>query len=220
MHVPDGFLPTAMIAGGYLATGAITAYSLRKINAQDDPRAGVPKAALLTAAFFIASTIRIQIPGSPASIHLLLSGLMGVVLGYYAFPAILVGLILQFLVFGHGGITSLGVNALIMGLPAIAAHGAFQLLRATHIKHPAWVNGVGFLAGLLGVSLAVVMFYGIMINTIPADIDIIKEREAIAFLSLWHAPVALAEGIITAFLIHYLRRVRPDMVNLTPIAVG
>ncbi|MEM7017267.1 MAG: energy-coupling factor ABC transporter permease [Pseudomonadota bacterium] len=53
MHIPDGILPPLVWGGATIATAATTAFALRKINQQEDPRAEVPKAALLTAAFFI-----------------------------------------------------------------------------------------------------------------------------------------------------------------------
>ena len=49
------------------------------------------------------------------------------VLGYFAFPAILIGLLFQALVIGHGGLTTLGVNAAMMGIPALLAYHIFQL---------------------------------------------------------------------------------------------
>lgn len=216
MHVPDGFLPAAVLAGGYALTVGVTALSLRQINKAEDPRAAIPKAALLTAAFFIASTIRFPAPPPATSIHLILCGLMGVVLGWYAYPAILVGLILQFLVFGHGGITSLGVNATIMGVPALVAHAIFHLVSRRNQEATRTLQIAAFIAGFLGVGLAVLTFYSLMIGAIPSAMDVAQERAAITALSLWHLPVALIEGAITALLVGYLLRVRPEMLGFAP----
>ena len=90
MHISDGLLPAPVAISGYAITGFATWYSLRQINRQSEPTQGIPKASLLTAAFFVASSIHIPVP--PTSLHLILNGLLGVVLGYYAFPAILIGL--------------------------------------------------------------------------------------------------------------------------------
>ena len=215
MHVPDGFVPTAVLIGGYAITGLVTAYSLRKVNEHEDPRSQIPKAALLTAAFFIASAIRIPMPPPLTSAHLLMSGLMGVVLGYFAFPSILIGLILQFFVFGHGGITTIGVNAIIMGVPALLAHHVFQVVRRQQLKNTGQISAISFLAGALGVGLAVVIFYTIIINTIPADIDATLERQTTTILSISHVPIAILEGLFTAFLVNYLRRVKPELIGLT-----
>ncbi|MEN8447025.1 MAG: CbiM family transporter, partial [Cyanobacteria bacterium J06555_13] len=112
MHIPDGIVPAQVCIAGYGTTGLLTWFSLRQIDRQGNSAAKVPKAALLTAAFFVASSIYIPIP--PASVHLLLNGLLGVILGYFSFPAILIGLFFQALIVGHGGWTSLGVNATMM----------------------------------------------------------------------------------------------------------
>ena len=215
MHVPDGFLPAAVLAGGYVVTAGVTALSLRQINKEEDPRAAIPKAALLTAAFFIASAIRFPAPPPATSLHLILCGLMGVVLGWYAYPAILVGLILQFLVFGHGGVTTLGVNAVIMGVPALLAHAVFSTARKKGIGK-ARLQGTAFVAGFIGVALAVLAFYSLMVNAIPDALDGSTEQAAITFLSLWHLPVGLVEGVITALLVGYLKRVRPEILGFEP----
>ncbi|MGK7879318.1 MAG: energy-coupling factor ABC transporter permease [Crocosphaera sp.] len=88
------------------------------------PQANIPKASLLTAAFFVGSSIHIPLP--PTSIHLILNGLMGTLLGYYAFLAIPIGLFFQAVIFNHGGMSTLGVNTIIMGVPAIAAYHLFR----------------------------------------------------------------------------------------------
>jgi cobalt/nickel transport system permease protein len=128
MHISEGYLPAEVCIGGYAIASLTTWYSLRQINKSVDPSAGVPKAALLTAAFFIASSIKIPLP--PSSVHLLLYGLLGITLGYYAFPAILVGLFLQAVIFQHGGLTTLGVNAAIAGIPTLLFYHLFQLRHA------------------------------------------------------------------------------------------
>lgn len=93
MHIPDGLLPPAVSISGYAITGGVTWFSLKQIHKQTNYQEEIPKASLLTAAFFVASLIHIPIP--PFSIHLVLNGVMGLVLGYYAFPGILIGLFFQ-----------------------------------------------------------------------------------------------------------------------------
>lgn len=212
MHIPDGLLPATVVAGSYAVTGALTWYSLRKINQEKDPQEQVPKAALLTAAFFIGSSIYIPIP--PVSVHLVLCGLLGALLGYYAFPSILIGLLLQAILWGHGGITTLGVNALIFGLPALVAHQIFNLRRLRPAKDEKWLGVFGFLAGSLGVVIAVGIFFSLSIIFLPADlVNPEAERALITTLSVFHLPVAVIEGIFTAMLVVYLRRVKPELLR-------
>ncbi len=213
MHVPDGILPAEAWIGAYVVAGVITAYSLRKINQQDDPREAVPKAAMMTAAFFVASSIFFPLPPPMTSAHLILAGTMGVVLGWYAFPSILIGLVLQAIVFGHGGITTFGANALIMGVPALISFALFQ--SAKQRIHQKWTSlFVGFLAGFLGVAFAAVIFYSFVIGTLPADIDRSAEINATIILCLSHIPVAILEGVFTVYLINYLRKTRPELIGV------
>jgi cobalt/nickel transport system permease protein len=153
MHIPDGILPLGLSLGGWAIAAGLTALSLNRIAAQPDPRAGLPRAAMMTAAFFAASLIHIPVP--PSSVHLVLPGLMGAMLGWYALPAILIGLAFQAVMFGHGGLTTLGVNAVILGLPALAAFGLNRNLG--HLTQRAAAAIVGFATGAGAVLLAVAL---------------------------------------------------------------
>lgn len=213
MHIPDGILPAQVCAAGYAVTGLATWYSLRRINRKPDPTAEIPKASLLTAAFFVASSIYIPIP--PASVHLILNGLLGVVLGYFAFPAILIGLFFQALVIGHGGLTTLGVNAAMMGIPALVAYHIFQLRLFLGKGLPQKVSTAifAFLGGALGLGMAALIFLTLVITTIPADYDMGAERSAIMTLSIGHIPLMLLEGIFTAMLVLFLQRAKPELLE-------
>jgi cobalt/nickel transport system permease protein len=213
MHVPDGILPAQVCIGGYAITGLVTWYSLRQINRMQDPTQGVPKAALLTAAFFVASLIHIPIP--PASVHLVLNGLLGCVLGYYAFPAILIGLFFQAATFGHGGLSTLGVNAVIMGIPALLAYHIFQLRQKLNGRvKSSMASGIfAFLAGATGLTLSALLFFTIVVTTIPANLDAATERAAVLALLLAHIPLAVLEGIFTVMLVLFLERVKPELLQ-------
>lgn len=211
MHIPDGILTPEVVIGGYITAGALTAFSLRKINQQPDPEANLPKAALMTAAFFVASWIHIPIP--PTSVHLVLNGILGVVLGWYAVPAILVGLFLQAVMFQHGGLTTLGVNATMMGLPALLAFGIFQLRMRLNLRGTIYTNIFAFLGGSLGLGVAALIAFTLLVTSIPTYIDVATEQAAITSLTLAHIPLAAIEGFFTVLIISFLLRVRPDMVE-------
>lgn len=218
MHIPDGILPAAVCAAGYATTGAATWYSLRKINQKENPQEGVPKASLLTAAFFVASWIHIPVP--PTSVHLVLNGLLGAVLGYYAFPAILIGLFFQAVMFQHGGLTTLGVNATVMGIPALLAYTIFRLRNVLgrkydHQDRPYRVltGTFGFLAGAAGIGLAALIAFTILVTTVPANIDVEVERAGITALTLAYIPLMVIEGIFTALVVLFIQRVKPELLE-------
>ncbi|MEA1959412.1 MAG: cobalt transporter CbiM [Chloroflexota bacterium] len=210
MHIPDGVLPAGVCAAGYAASVPIAWYAMRKIRREGDPRENIPKAALLTAAFFVVSWIHIPIP--PASVHLVLNGLLGAVLGYYAFPAILIGLFFQAVMFGHGGLTTLGVNAIIMGVPAIIAYHVFQLRNIGGGNSRLKTGAFGFTASFAAIGISTALFMAFLIPNIPADIDAETERAAIFTLALAHVPLMAIEGTFTALITVFLQRVRPKIL--------
>ncbi|MEM7771392.1 MAG: cobalt transporter CbiM [Cyanobacteria bacterium P01_A01_bin.37] len=213
MHIPDGILPAQVCAAGYAIAFPVTWYSLRKINRQPDPTMGIPKAALLTATFFVASSIHIPVP--PTSVHLVLNGLLGAVLGYYAFPAILIGLFFQAVIIGHGGLTTLGVDAVMMGVPAILAHHVFQFRHVLSRRfNQRFSNGFcAFWAGMVGIAIASLIFFTLILTTIPSGFDVTTERSAIYGLTLAHIPLAILEGAFTTMLVLFLQRVKPELLD-------
>lgn len=140
---------------------------------------------------------------------------MGVVLGYYAFPAILIGLFFQAVMFGHGGLTTLGVNAAMMGIPALLASHLFRLYpRFERSLKPNWaIAFFAFLAGAFGLGVAALIFLVIIITTIPAGFDAATEQTAVYGLTIAHVPLMIIEGIFTAMLVLFLRRVKPELLK-------
>lgn len=220
MHIPDGILPAQLSLAGYSVTGFTTWFCLHQINRSPDPAEGIPKAALLTAAFFTASLIHIPVP--PASVHFVLNGLLGVVLGYYAFPAILVGLFLQAIMFGHGGLSTLGINAVIMGLPALVSALTFQLKDRVPLRCNARITIAlfGFLAGAVAVAISILLFYTLVLFNLPADLDANAEQVALLTLAVAHIPLIVLEGIFTAIVVSFLARVKPELLQNAGSKVG
>ena len=144
-----------VLAGGAVIAAAGTALGLRRLEYER-----VPQVAMLSAVFFVASLI--HVPVGVTSVHLVLNGLMGLVLGWAAFPAILVALFLQVLFFSFGGLTTLGVNTVIMALPAVAVYCLFH--RAVRCRHETAALGAGFLAGAVAIVFAALLQMGAILS--------------------------------------------------------
>jgi ABC-type Co2+ transport system permease subunit len=130
VHISDNVLATDWWAGGFLVAGLLAALGAWRIR--DDE---IPRVALLTAAFFVASSFHVKV--GPTSVHLLLNGLVGVLLGTRACLAIPIGLLLQYLLVGHGGMSTVGINSCVLALPALGAWGLFRALnRAPWLRRP------------------------------------------------------------------------------------
>ncbi len=212
MHIPDGLIPPSVCIAGYAITGGTTWYALQQIKKDSNPQANIPKASLLTAAFFVTSLIHIPIP--PTSIHLILNGMMGAILGYYAFLAIPIGLFFQAVMFNHGGISTLGVNTVIMGLPAIAAYHLFKLREKVSRKRELWTKILAFASGAFALLLSATLFAAIAISTISPDLDAATERNAIYVSLIGYGIQAIIEGTVTVMLISFLEKVKPELLNI------
>ena len=198
MHISEGILaPEVLVAGAALSAAGV-AWGLRQTS-----EAAVPRVAVASSAFFVASLI--HVPLGPASVHLVLNGLVGVVLGWAAFPAVLVALLLQAVFFGFGGITVLGINTLIMAGPAVLVG---TLLRRW-LTHP---NGTArFAAGFAAGAGAVLL--GALIASVALAASGKAFQAAAAMLLLGHLPIALIEGFVTGAVVGFLARVRPDILE-------
>lgn len=209
VHIADNYLALPWLAGGFAGMVVLVGVALYGLREEQ-----LPRLALLTACFFIASLIHPPLFTANLRVHLLLTGVMGILLGRTAPLAITLGLLLQALLFAHGGLTTLGVNTCVMALPACAAGLAFQgLARTPFFAKPSYrwavAGGLGAAAVLLSVTLFfVVLRWG---SIEPQDLAFVAW-----FAFVLHLPLAVLEGVITAFLVDFLYRVRPAMLGLPP----
>ena len=211
MHIPDGFLPPQVCLAGYALTGGLTWYSLQQIKRDRHTQANIPKASLLTAAFFVASLVSIPIP--PTSVHLIFNGLMGAVLGFYAFPAILIGLFFQAVMFNHGGMSTLGINAIIIGAPAIAGYYLFRQREHLRGKKQILTKILSFAAGAGALLISASMFAVLLITFISPDMDVNAERTAILLSLSGYGLQAIVEGLFSVMLISFLEQVKPELLK-------
>lgn len=198
MHIAEGVLSPPILAVGAALACAGTTFGLRQLDYDRLVCVG-----MLTSAFFVASLV--HVPVGVGNAHLLGTGLMGVMLGWAAFPAILVALLLQALLFQYGGLVVLGVNASTMGFAAIMAHYAYRGLTVV-CPGPRGRGMAAFVCGALGVALA-----GMLTALALAWTDEGFVAAAVALL-VAHMPVMLAEGCITMFTVAFLARVRPEVL--------
>lgn len=196
MHISEGVLSGPVLLSGMALTAAGTAVGLKKLDYDRIAQAG-----MLSAAFFVASLI--HVPIGPASVHLILNGVVGLLLGWGAVPAIMTALLLQGVIFQFGGLTTLGVNTVIMALPAVICHYLFRrLLWKSH----AIVFGAAFGCGSLSVLL------GALIAGLSLMFTEKNFFEVALLLAGAHLPVMVIEGFITAFSVGFIKKVQPEML--------
>jgi cobalt/nickel transport system permease protein len=203
VHISDGPLEPVALAIGFIVAGLLLVPAVWRV--EDDE---IPRIALLTAAFFVSSSIHIRF--GPTTVHLILNALVGVVLGRRAPLAIAVGLVLHVVLLGHGGYSTLGVNASVISLPALLARAAFPLLagrRPSRTRAMIAAGTIGWATVVLTAALnaAILIFGGI------EDWQIVAATMFGAYMVL-----AVVEGLILGLTAGYLVRVKPDLLGLSP----
>ena len=196
MHISDGVLPMSVTLASAVVAVAGVALSLRQVRNEE-----LPKIAVVTSSFFVASLV--HLPFGPTSVHLILPGVVGALLGPTSFLSIALGLFLQSLLFQFGGLTALGANALMMGLPALLCGLLFQALRGTTLVR----HGIaGAICGGLGTLLAALILAALLALAGEDFFGVAK----IALLA--HIPVFFVEAGVSAFAVTFLFRVKPELL--------
>jgi cobalt/nickel transport system permease protein len=199
VHLSDGAIAQGWLLAGFAGAAVMLLVALWRIREDDIPRISV-----LSAAFFVGSSIHIKLAVLPTSVHLILNGLVGVILGRRAPLAVSVGLLLQFLLLNHGGLTTLGLNACIIGLPALAAGWCYPLLRRLGLGP----FTRGLLLGASAAGGAVVLNFLVLLFGGKEDWATLAQLVLLA-----HLPVVLVEGLMLGVMVRYLEQVKPEMLT-------
>jgi len=199
MHISEGILsPEVLIAGAVIAIAG-TGIGLKKMDYDK-----MPRVAILSSVFFIGSLI--HVPIGPSSVHLILNGLIGIILGWMSFPAILVALTLQSILFQFGGLTVLGINTVNMASPGVIVYFIFNRL----IKNKKRIISMiaSFSAGTLAVFISAVFTAFSLFFTGEFFIQVAK------LMVIAHFPIMVIEGLITLFIVTFLKKVKPEILEV------
>ena len=150
---------------------------------------------LAAAAAFVVSTVQFPIAGLPA--HLGLYGLLGIILGRRAFAVLYVCLLFQSLLLQHGGLLSLGVNSLNMGIGACTGWWLWRLLPA-----PPGLRASA--AGLLGALLPAVL--------LAWEFELADYGRGFYLIASLYSAVAAVEAAVTLLAVSFLRRAKPEIL--------
>jgi cobalt/nickel transport system permease protein len=195
MHIAEGVLSVPVLACGGAVCVAGLWLGLRRLSSSR-----LATVAMLSAAFFVASLV--HVPVGPSSVHLLLNGLLGLVLGWAAFPAIFIGLLLQAMLFQFGGLMVLGCNTVNMALPAVVVGLALRPLLG---RGKALSATAAFLAGWAAVFGAALLTALCLWST---DEGFLVAAKALCVAEL---PISVVEGLITMLTTGFLLRTSPEL---------
>ena len=205
MHIPDGFLnlPTVAITSG-LSLGSLIP-AIRKVNQTLLPRR-IPLIGMSAAFVFTVQLLSFPVPGG-TSVHITGAVLIAILLGPYTGLVIMTSaLILQALLFQHGGLLTLGANVLNMGV--IGCIIGYYLYRLFFRKY---TIGAGIVAWIVIVmsGLCCALELGLS-DTIPLHIGI----PAMGTAALITGGV---EAFVTISILNIIKAIRPDLLMLEKV---
>ncbi|NCB13554.1 MAG: cobalt transporter CbiM [Erysipelotrichia bacterium] len=197
MHISDGVLSleTTIIVSAVCALALFKA--IKELKNED-----ISLTAVASAMFFIASFI--HIPFGVTQIHLILLGVIGILISWSSFVAIFVALLLQALLLGYGGISSLGVNLFIMAAPAVIIYYLYNLQIVKNLNEKIKF----FLVGFLGTFFATLFLTLILYFS--------KEEFNYAAFSIFSVNIItmIIEGIVSMFLLLFIKKVYPKILKV------
>lgn len=223
IHLPDGILPAWLWLSGYALSALIIGILWRRGKATEEPR----RFALLGIfAALMIIVMMLEIP--PFSFHFNLSVVTGIILGpqLAVLAALVVNLILALI--GHGGITVVGLNTLVLSAEMLVGYYTFRALTRMHLSIPR----ASFLATVVGLVLGAVVGFGIIVAGSPwinhvLQISALRPGEELppglqsAHLSLARLALIMfgigvigwvLEGILSAAILGYIARVYPELL--------
>ncbi len=234
IHFPDGVLPVWLWVSGFIVAILVGAILFRFIKKEDLARR-LPLLGMMAAAMVLGASVEIV----PIAYHINLTVISGILLGpsLIFLATFVVNVILA--LFGHGGITVIGLNTLTLSIEGIIGYFLFRFLwRILRRLTPA-IFIATFLAlfcstlSMIGVVSLGTSHYEELIHQEGKGIiefHFSKEKddqhqEGVAenevnlkrFIAIV-LPLGfigwVLEGVITTLIARYIHRLRPDLLRL------
>jgi cobalt/nickel transport system permease protein len=209
MHIPDGFLTNRVAVSLDAVSAAGVLYSAGRVKLEDAGRR-VPIMGVLAAFVFAAQMLNFPILGGTSG-HLIGGALLGILLGPMAgFLTIATVVIAQALFLQDGGLIALGANIFNIGaVTTFSGYAVFRLLGGA--RDTGRLRAVaGFFAGWVSLllSAATCALQMALSGAIPL-------RVGLPAMVGYHAIIGVVEGGLTAGILTFLARVRPDLMDFT-----
>lgn len=218
MHMADALISPA-VGGAMLAvTAGAAVYSARKIKDDMDEKK-IPLMGVMGAFVFAAQMINFTIPATGSSGHigggLLLSILLGPYAGFLTMASIL---LIQALFFADGGLLAYGCNVFNMGF--FSCFLAYPLIYK-------WFTRKGLSSGSItwGSIIAVVIAlqlgaFSVVLETVASGKTELPFATFVLLMQPIHLAIGLVEGLITAAVVTYVWKARPEILEKASIGAA
>ncbi|WP_440950295.1 cobalt transporter CbiM [Methanosphaerula subterraneus] len=206
MHVPDAFIPINQGVVYWIIALVFVALALRWAK-NELTEEKIPLVAVLAAGIFAIQAFNLPVTMGTSG-HLLGGALAAILLGspFAAVFILSMVLIIQGVLFGDGGITTMGANIINMGVIGgfvgfYSFHGLLGVTKNMSISAfvAAWL--ACFIPSL---ACALEMFIAGTFPLVPGMVA----------MGTYHAAIGLIEGVITVVGLNLILNARPDIVEL------
>ncbi len=219
MHIPDGVLPVHLWLLGFVLMALVLGLCLLRLR-NADLKKKIPLLGAVSAVMLVAMSLEIL----PLAYHINLSVVAGILLGPALgfIAAFITNLILALM--GHGGITVIGLNTLLLGSEAVLGHTLFYLLSR---RMPVFWRTA--LATMVTLCIATVALIGI-VSVSHIDPELFSHESQAPGQGLSHEGTLsvsrfatmvltlgffgwLIESAISGAVVAFIARVKPDLLG-------
>ncbi len=229
LHIPDGVLPVWFWLTGYIIAAMAVALSLfmaRKL----DLKKKVPLLGMMSAMMLVGMSLEL----APIAYHVNLSVITGILLGPWL--AVVAAFIVNFILslVGHGGVTTVGLNTIIIGFEGVMGYLLFSVFRKM-AKPGVSAAAATVITLFMSTCLMLLIVYLANINfSLPSSgeiRDIIETHPAkalggllkintgfnfkfFAVAALGLGPIGWAiEALVTGVAVRFISRVKPEIIS-------
>lgn len=233
IHIPDGIIPFYIWLPGYILTFVIIYYIIKSSNNEQIKRV-LPFTGIAAALMLIGMSVPLII----IPVHISLAVLTGILIGpKMAFLVVfVVSMILA--MFGHGGVTIVGLNTLVIGSEVFIGAMLFKALAKKNLVIGTCIATVIALIVSMSMMVGIIGTYAGFAAVLPHEVnghaneELINEGDnegahlaevidEINYLALtgWIALIMIIvvgiglETLITVLIIRYFYKVRPDLIE-------
>ncbi|HCG99387.1 MAG: hypothetical protein A2074_00245 [Candidatus Aquicultor primus] len=224
IHLPDGVIPVFWWIIGYLLTAAILGLAISRTKSTE-ARRKVPLLGIIAAVMLVGQSI----PLGFIPFHLGLAVLAGIILGpWLGFMAAFISNMFLALI-GHGGITVVGLNTVVVGSEVIIGYLLYNMFRRATVRP--------VLPVILATALTLIITIAFMVGVVaisqvnPAMILMGEDAGAIKDSVVVDSPVAISlrrfvaiivpiaaigiaiEAFATGLIVRFILGVRPEIVG-------
>jgi cobalt/nickel transport system permease protein len=212
MHIPDGFLTNRIAVSLDVISGVNILYAARRAKVDFSGRM-VPIMGVLAAFVFAAQMLNFPILGGTSG-HLIGGCLLAILLGPMAGSLTMTTVVIaQALFLQDGGLVAMGANIFnISAVTCFSGYAIFKLLGGSAAGGKRLVFA-GFLSAWFSliISAACCAFEMALSGAIPL-------RIGLTTMVGYHAVVGVVEGMLTAGVLSFLSKVRPDLMKTSGLS--